>query len=99
MKTINAEALENLLIEICAQPVLYSKRLVNLLEIVFTEAPVEKWRPVPNQGYWAINSYFKPQKNTNNSLWDEERIQAGNCYPTEQSCQEAIEKIKKVLAK
>lgn len=102
MKTINAEKLQavlQLIIEKCA-PSTYSINLLNgFIGEAFPEAPVEKWRPRKGEKYWIVGERFVPIETTYDfPLVDEARFKSGNCFPTEQSCQEAIEKIKKALA-
>lgn len=104
MKTINPEKLKELLSKLIEWSELDKNYLSNswpydLLNAAFPEAPVEKWRPEPGEGYWYFDSALESDFEYNTEdIIDTGRIDANNCFPTEQSCQEAIEKIKKVLA-
>lgn len=94
--TINAEALENLLVEICAQPILYSSKLAELIGKVFTTTE-ERWEPKKLEIYWFVNANGEAMY----AIWiedsfDIQRLAFGNAFQTESEALARVEAIKKL---
>lgn len=62
------------------------------------DLPKEKWKPELGQGYY----YMDEDLGVNKDFWEDDNIdlaryKIGNCYQTEEECEAAIERVKKVL--
>jgi len=58
----------------------------------------EKWKPEDEEQYWC----FDGDLTSGSCTWDNDKIDndnyaVGNCFPTEEACEEACKKIKEIL--
>ena len=99
--TIDAEKLQQVLVELsqCLELEHYIP-IKKLISEAFLEVKEEKWRPTQGKVFWYIDSLFLPNDNyySPHDSIGKMKIEAGNCFRTEEECLAAIEKIKKVLA-
>lgn len=58
----------------------------------------ERWKPAPLEIYYYINDRIKIAASTDdNHPFDNKRIEAGNCFPTEEAATKAAQAIRETL--